>query len=109
MQNKSKFVASEQMIYRKNIKRLNQLLSILSLNFLKRRPVVSVIKLEGVIGKVGLGKIGLTLDSLDELIRKAFNTERVIAVCLVINSPGGSPVQSDLIATRITNLSSKYA
>ncbi|MCP5369215.1 MAG: S49 family peptidase [Rickettsiaceae bacterium] len=108
MQNKSKFVASEQMIYRKNIKRLNQLLSILSLNFLKRRPVVSVIKLEGVIGKVGLGKIGLTLDSLDELIRKAFNTERVIAVCLVINSPGGSPVQSDLIATRITNLSSKY-
>ena len=107
MPSKSKFVASEQVIYRRNISRFNQLLSILSFNFWKRPSKVAVVRLEGVIGKIGLGKSGLTLESLDQLIQKAFTTE-VIAVCLLINSPGGSPVQSDLIAKRITNLSEKH-
>lgn len=108
MPNKSKFVASEQIIYRRNISRFNQLLSILSFNFWKRTNKVAVLRLEGVIGKIGLGKTGLTLESLDQLIQKAFRTEHVVAVCLLINSPGGSPVQSDLIASRIMNLSCKY-
>jgi signal peptide peptidase SppA len=108
MPSKSKFVASEQVMYRRNISRFNQLLSILSFNFWKRPSKVAVLRLEGVIGKIGLGKSGLTLDSLDKLIHKAFTTEQVVAVCLLINSPGGSPVQSDLIAKRIADLSNKH-
>ena len=33
-----------------------------------------------------------------------FKIERLDAICLSINSPGGSPVQADLIATRIIEL-----
>ena len=46
----------------------------------------------------------LNLAGLDASLKKAFS-KRVRAVCLVINSPGGSPVQSSQIAGRIRQLS----
>ena len=64
-------------------------------------PIVSVLRLHGVIGQVGPSKKGLTLESLDEDIQKAFSYSRLKAVVLDINSPGGSPVQSSLIYRRI--------
>ena len=33
-----------------------------------------------------------------------FKLERLDAICLAINSPGGSPVQAEIIASRIINL-----
>lgn len=69
--------------------------------FGRRRPVVGVIRLSGVIGQGGIGKRGLTLETLAPAIERAFSLRNVAAVALEINSPGGSPVQSDLIATRI--------
>lgn len=67
---------------------------------------VAVIHLNGVIGQVGgLRKNGLTLESLEEDINKAFATKNLKAVALRINSPGGSPVQSELICGRIRALS----
>ncbi len=63
-------------------------------------PSVAVIRLQGAIGSVGFGRRGLTLAALEPLLKKAFSW-RVRAVCLVINSPGGSAVQSSQIAMRI--------
>ncbi|MGC0371758.1 MAG: hypothetical protein DGJ47_000458 [Rickettsiaceae bacterium] len=102
---KANFTSSGEMVYnRPQSNKFNQLLSILSFNLFKPKPVVSVLRLEGVIGKVGIGQSGLTLESMDKLITKAFEKDCLQAVCLVINSPGGSPVQSELIAKRITYL-----
>ena len=67
-------------------------------------PTVAVIRLYGAIG-IG-GPFGRSLDdaSLAPLVERAFSTRRLKAVALAINSPGGSPSQSALIAARIRRL-----
>ena len=63
-----------------------------------RRPRLNVIALHGTIGtRAGM----LNADSTRPLIEKAFASTGRRAVILDIESPGGSPVQSDLIATMI--------
>ncbi|HMR33396.1 MAG TPA: S49 family peptidase [Geminicoccaceae bacterium] len=69
-----------------------------------RGPVVPVIRLTGVIGSVGWRGSGMTLAALEPIIAKAFAERRAPAVALAVNSPGGSPVQSSLIAGRIRQL-----
>lgn len=70
-----------------------------------RAPTVAVVRLAGVIGQLGpMRRGGLTLADLAETIEKAFKMPRVKAVALAVNSPGGSPVQSSLIAGRIRAL-----
>ena len=44
---------------------------------------------------------GLNLSELDKNIEQAFAVKNLKAVALQINSPGGSPVQSEMIANRI--------
>jgi len=61
--------------------------------------------LSGVIGRAGMFRSGLTLNSLDKLIDKLFSDNKCPAVALVINSPGGSPAQSSLISERIISKS----
>jgi signal peptide peptidase SppA len=68
-----------------------------------RDPIVPVLRLAGLIGGVGFAR-GLSLERLARPIRTAFETRRAVAVALAINSPGGSPVQSALIARRIRDL-----
>ena len=69
-------------------------------------PLVSVVKLNGAIGmSSGLGRRSLNMASLEMPLRRAFGKRGVSAVALQINSPGGSPVQSALIAGRIRQLS----
>lgn len=64
-------------------------------------PTVSVIHLSGVI----LNTPGsLNIDALGPIITRAFNVRNLKAVCLVINSPGGSAIQSELIGSRIITL-----
>lgn len=68
-------------------------------------PLVGVLRLDGVIGRsAGPGRQGLSLDSHEKAIAKVFANKQTKAVALVINSPGGSPVQSALIAKRIRDL-----
>jgi len=67
-------------------------------------PVVGVLRLAGAIGAVGPIRSGLSLASLETAIGRAFKLPRLAAVALSVNSPGGSPVQSDLIARRIRDL-----
>lgn len=70
-----------------------------------RPPVVSVIRLHGTIGPSGrLGGQSLNDNQLEDIIERAFAKGRPKAVALSINSPGGSPVQSSLIAARIRRL-----
>jgi serine protease SohB len=71
--------------------------------FLKSRPTVAVVRMSGVIAAGARG--GLNDATLAPLIERAFARGKPKAVALVINSPGGSPVQSSLIGSRIRRLS----
>ena len=71
-------------------------------NRFRRGPVVPVVRLSGVIASGGLlGARGLSIESTAPLLARAFAQRHAKAVALAINSPGGSPVQSALIAQRI--------
>ena len=70
-------------------------------------PVVPVVRLSGVIGISTPLKSGLTLANVARPLERAFGMRRAHAVALVINSPGGSPVQSHLIYRRIRELAAE--
>jgi serine protease SohB len=72
--------------------------------FRRNEPVVPVVRLQGVIGMSSPLRPGLTLSSSARMLDKAFAVPRAAAVAIVINSPGGSPVQSHLIFKRIREL-----
>jgi signal peptide peptidase SppA len=91
----------EQVIAKRQISKIEQLFASV---FGDSKDVIAVLRLSGVIGKVSTVQSGLTLESLNELIEKAFKIKKLKALCLIINSPGGSPVQSELIAKRIRDL-----
>jgi len=77
--------------------------------FKSKASVINVVRLNGVIasGSKFLGSSNLSLESLEKQIERAFSGKKIAGVALVINSPGGSPVQSALIAERIIELSKK--
>ena len=67
-------------------------------------PVVAVLRLDGIIGRGARLGPALSLATVAGGIERAFSLRRAKAVALVVNSPGGSPVQSALIAGRIRAL-----
>jgi len=70
-------------------------------------PLVPVVRLAGVIGFSTPLKPGLTLAGLARALDRAFGMRNAKAVALVINSPGGSAVQSHLIFRRIRQLAAE--
>jgi len=76
--------------------------------FHPRDPEVAVIRLKGPIGDLGAFRQGLNIERYDGILEAAFASGRTRAVALLINSPGGSPVQSDLIKIRIEALAREY-
>jgi len=72
--------------------------------FQNSAPVVAILPLEGVIGSGNRFSNGLNLAAIEEKIDQAFDVYNVKAVALAINSPGGSPVQSELIMRRIKKI-----
>ena len=66
--------------------------------------IVPVVRLSGVIGMSTPLKPGLTLAGAARMLERAFSFKRAKAVALVLNSPGGSAVQSHLIFRRIRQL-----
>ena len=68
---------------------------------------IPVIRLEGAIMPSGR-RGGLSAAGLDPLLTRAFASRRTKAVAFVINCPGGSPVQSSLIAKRICQLAKRH-
>jgi len=74
------------------------------LNILKSDPKIAVIRL---VGAIGTGRNSLTDAALAPFIEKAFAKGKPKAIALQINSPGGSPAQSALIAARIRRLAAE--
>ena len=72
--------------------------------FRKEEVVVPVVRLAGVICAVSQFRTGLTLSGVAPLLERAFAMKQAPVVGIVINSPGGSPVQSHLIFKRIRAL-----
>jgi len=71
--------------------------------------VIPVVRLEGLIAasaSPGGGRV-LNLAALEPALVKAFAMRRAPCVALVVNSPGGSPVQSALIGRRIRQLAAQ--
>jgi len=76
--------------------------------FRNPKPVVAVVRLSGVIGGDAPLRSGLNLNNVNTALETAFKAKHAKAVALAINSPGGSPVQSNLIYTRIRALAEEH-
>ena len=76
----------------------------------KKSPLVNIIRMHGVIASASRfpGSSNISLESLEKPLARAFSGKRVAGVALIINSPGGSPVQCSLISERIIQLSKKH-
>ncbi len=66
----------------------------------RRGPVVSVLRFEGVI-MPRARRNAISLASHAAAIERAFRVPGLVAVAIVVNSPGGAPVQSALLYRRI--------
>ncbi len=73
-----------------------------------RPPVVPVLRFTGPIGMATPLRPGLSLATAAEAIEKAFKASKLPSVAVLINSPGGSPVQSHLIYKRIRQLAGEH-
>jgi signal peptide peptidase SppA len=73
------------------------------------RAVVSVVRLHGVITATSgpVPRSVINAASTDKALERAFAPERLAAVALLVNSPGGSPTQSALVADRIRGLAAE--
>lgn len=82
---------------------INSFLKLLPARWRKKTNTINVIRLQGAI-MAGSGlRAGLNAKDLEPLLKRAFK-KGVSGVALAINCPGGSPVQSSLIAARIIAL-----
>src|SRR5438552_18055634 len=69
--------------------------------------IVPVVRLSGLIGAVTPLRQGMTLATVARTLERAFSMRNAKAVALLINSPGGSPVQSRQIYLRIRQLAAE--
>jgi len=76
--------------------------------FRRDRPIVPVVRLTGIVGFSTPLRPGLTLATIARTLDRAFALGHAAAVALVINSPGGSAVQSHLIFRRIRQLAEQH-
>jgi signal peptide peptidase SppA len=76
--------------------------------FFGRGPVVPVLRLSGTIGMVTPLRPGLSISQCAGAIEKAFEMSKAPSIAVVVNSPGGSPVQSSLIFRRIRQLAEEH-
>jgi signal peptide peptidase SppA len=85
-----------------------RLLKLIPPKLRKKTPFIHVLRLEGAIvsGRSLGGGGNLNGKVLEPLLKKAFR-KGISGVALAINCPGGSPVQSAIIANRIRTLSAE--
>ncbi|HEY0452447.1 S49 family peptidase [Actinophytocola sp.] len=72
-------------------------------------PVVAVLKLHGVITPTPspLARGTININTVESALTRAFDHDRLQAVALAINSPGGAPTQSALVGERIRELAKR--
>ena len=86
-----------------------RLSALLPARFRKGEAVIPVVRLSGVIAASGTPlSQSLSLASCAASLERAFEIKAAPVVALVVNSPGGSPVQSRLIHARIRELARKH-
>ena len=71
--------------------------------FFDRSPKVAVVRMSGVISDMSR-RAAISYPRHAKLLEKAFEKRGIVAVALVINSPGGSPAQSSLVASLVRQL-----
>jgi signal peptide peptidase SppA len=98
---------AEQLNDREGSGLADKLMQYLPARFRPGTAVVPVVRLSGVIGAVTPLRPGMTLAGLARVLERAFAVRNAKAVALVINSPGGSPVQSRQIYLRIKQLAAE--
>jgi signal peptide peptidase SppA len=86
---------------------LDRLMGLLPARLRPGAAVVPVVRLSGLIGAVTPLRPGMSLAGVARTLERAFATKHAMAVALVINSPGGSPVQSRQIYLRIRQLAAE--
>src|SRR5437868_10684318 len=86
---------------------IERLMEMLPAKYRRGVAVVPVVRLSGVIGAVTPLRPGMSLAGVAKMLERAFGTKNARAVALVINSPGGSPVQSRQIYLRIRQLAAE--
>src|ERR1700754_4919724 len=86
---------------------IDRCLDLLPARFRRGSAVVPVVRLSGVIGAVTPLRQGMTLAAVAKTLERAFGMRNAKAVALLINSPGGSPVQSRQIYLRIRQLAAE--
>ena len=86
---------------------IGRLKALIPARFRPGAAVVPVVRLSGVIGAVTPLRPGMSLAGVARTLERAFATRNAKAVALVINSPGGSPVQSRQIYLRIRQLAAE--
>jgi signal peptide peptidase SppA len=74
----------------------------------QRKPLITAVRLEGVITAGSLRGGGLNLFAVDRALQAAFRHRRALEVALFVNSPGGAPVQSAYIHDRIRWLAERH-
>ncbi len=84
---------------------IKRILRLVPVRFRTKQSIINVVRLQGAISAGGL-RAGLNAKDLEPLLKRAFR-KGVSGVALAINCPGGSPVQSALIAARIRALSAE--
>src|SRR5918994_3801858 len=74
------------------------------------RPVVPLVRLHGVITPTTSPVPRSVINSVttEKVLERAFTRDGLAAVALLINSPGGSPTQSALVADRIRGLAQEH-
>jgi serine protease SohB len=76
--------------------------------FRKEGTAIPVVRLSGVISAGGNQfRPALNLSAVAVALEKAFSVKAAPAVAIIVNSPGGSPVQSRLIHNRIRDLAAE--
>jgi len=86
---------------------IDRLMEYLPARLRRGAAVVPVVRLSGLIGAVTPLRPGMSLTGVAKTLERAFATKHARAVALVINSPGGSPVQSRQIYLRIRQLAAE--
>jgi signal peptide peptidase SppA len=86
---------------------MDRLMDLVPARWRRGAVVVPVVRLSGVIGAVTPLRPGMTLAGVAKMLERAFATKHAKAVALMINSPGGSPVQSRQIYLRIRQLAAE--
>jgi signal peptide peptidase SppA len=86
---------------------IDRLMELIPARLRRGAAVVPVVRLSGLIGAVTPLRPGMSLAGVARTLERAFSMKNAKAVALVINSPGGSPVQSRQIHLRIRQLAAE--